>query len=479
MKRLGILLLVLFSPLLLAAQERLDMQADFTASCGSVKPLHGVCNSPRTYGDSIPSFIQAGIPFSRLHDTGGAFGGSRFVDVPNIFPDFDADVNDPESYDFAFTDAYLKGLTSSGCQIIYRLGVTIENQHYIKAYRIFPPKDYHKWAEICEHIIRHYNEGWDNGFHYGIKYWEIWNEPDGDEPSTGKNAMWKGNAEQYYELYRVASTYLKEKHPDIKVGGYASCGFYALGNPNSSPRGRYFINFFTGFLNYLKNQPKRLPLDFFSWHYYCRDAEKIKEYSDYVRKQLDDSGYKDAEIILDEWNCIPEKKVYEHWAIDTKNEPGASGTAAAFAQMQYGKVDIATYYDSQPSATYCGLYWFPTQKVTKNYYAFYAFNQLYRLGTACKVKFAKDNVTLIAAKSRVGNSAAILAANFDSEARNVVLNIKGKDFENAKCMVIDKDHYYERDDSVFDGKILKMKPYSTILITTSDMNPEAPKDQDR
>ena len=47
---------------------------------------------------------DAHIPYSRLHDVGGAFGSNRYVDIPNIFRNFDADGNDPASYDFAFTD---------------------------------------------------------------------------------------------------------------------------------------------------------------------------------------------------------------------------------------------------------------------------------------------------------------------------------------------------------------------------------------
>ena len=57
---------------------------------------------------------------------------------------------------------------------------TIENSANIRAFHVFPPKDFQKWAEICEHIIMHYNEGWANGFHYGIKYFEVWFEPDVD-----------------------------------------------------------------------------------------------------------------------------------------------------------------------------------------------------------------------------------------------------------------------------------------------------------
>lgn len=53
---------------------------------------------------------EANIPYSRLHDVGGWFGKNMFVDIPNVFRDFDADENDPASYDFAFTDILTEGL---------------------------------------------------------------------------------------------------------------------------------------------------------------------------------------------------------------------------------------------------------------------------------------------------------------------------------------------------------------------------------
>ena len=67
-----------------------------------------------------------------------------------------------------------------------------------------PPEDAAKWARICANIVRHYNEGWADGFHYGITYWEIWNEPDNEE-SIELNNMWKGTKEQYYDLYAATA----------------------------------------------------------------------------------------------------------------------------------------------------------------------------------------------------------------------------------------------------------------------------------
>jgi hypothetical protein len=40
-----------------------------------------------------------------------------------------------------------------------------------------PPRDHDHWADICINIIRHYNEGWANGFHLNLDYWHIWEEP--------------------------------------------------------------------------------------------------------------------------------------------------------------------------------------------------------------------------------------------------------------------------------------------------------------
>ena len=220
--------------------ERAAIQLDFTRTGRPVKPLHGICNSPPTLGEPLPEILEAGIPYTRLHDTGGSYGENRFVDVPNIFRDFAADPDDPASYDFAFTDAYLKGLTASGLKIVYRLGVTIENQFEVKPMRIDPPADFLKWARICEGIINHYNNGWANGFHFGIEYWEIWNEP--EQPS-----MWTGTMEQFFDFYRVAATYLKEKFPRLKIGGYPSSGFCAYSIGGDAAKNPKYASFLTWF----------------------------------------------------------------------------------------------------------------------------------------------------------------------------------------------------------------------------------------
>ena len=125
------------------------------------------------YRSNFEHYKAARIPYSRNHDSAvhGVYGGPYSHDITCIFPDFDTDVNDPASYDFACTDEAILVCLDAGTQTFFRLGQTIE--HQIKKHGTIPPKNFKKWAEICEHIIRHYNEGWADGYHLNIQYWEI------------------------------------------------------------------------------------------------------------------------------------------------------------------------------------------------------------------------------------------------------------------------------------------------------------------
>ena len=92
-----------------------------------IKPVHGVGQPPFLGMDFsyIHYLSDAGIPFSRLHDLASHFNG--IVDIPFIFRDFNADPDDPDAYDFIFTDELMKALDSYGVEPFFRLGVSIEN----------------------------------------------------------------------------------------------------------------------------------------------------------------------------------------------------------------------------------------------------------------------------------------------------------------------------------------------------------------
>ena len=438
---------------------------DFTRDVGAMKPLHGVNNSPNRLKGALPEFAVAGIPYARLHDTCGPFGGAHYVDVPNVFPDFDADENDPKSYDFAFTDAYLKPIVASGCKPFYRLGVTIENSAGLKAYNVYPPKDFAKWARICEHIIRHYNEGWAKGFRWGIEYWEIWNEPE-------SNTMWRGSTrEAFFEFYRTAALHLKAKFPDIKVGGYGSTGFLYADHegiaewpPERERMTKRWLDWFEAFCDYVSAPETRAPVDFFSWHLYLREGsgtgpELIARHAELARKALDAHGMEKTESILDEWNWRP-----RHFWDEMKGNVGAACVAASFCVMQRAPVDKAMYYDAYPQRRYCGLFYWPSERTTPCYEAFVAYNRLFVLGRCAETKSDEAGVHACAATD--GSKRVLLLVNNTGERKIVRPSItlpKGVGGTFAGRIVHETSPVPSPIDPFVSGDPVVMPPYSFVI----------------
>lgn len=421
----------------------MSIRIDFSKTIGTIKPLHGVGQPPFSGGRNysmLHYLTEAGIPFSRLHDVGGVYGGGRFVDLPNLFRDFDADPEDPASYDFAFTDLLITALMNANVEPFFRLGVTIENDAVVKSYRIAPPKDPAKWAVVCEKVIRHYTEGWANGFRYNIRYWEIWNEPENhNDPKL--NEMWTGTAEQYYELYNVTAKHLKKCFPHLKIGGYASCGFYAIANESANAREQYFIDFFHGFLKSVKENGS--PLDYFSWHSYGSIPVTMK-FADYARKCLDEAGFTDTETTCNEWN--PEvhlRGTGRHAAL----------TAGMMLAMQNSPLDSAMFYDARYGTSIYGSMFNPlTAKPFPTYYAFPAFNELYKRGAQADVQCDAENVYAAAAVK--DGDGYVVISNTNNEAVPLDIEMNGK---VIGCKLLDGEHLLE------ECELPKEIPANTVL----------------
>lgn len=422
-----------------------------------IKPMHGVNNSPVMLDKPIETFREAGIPYVRMHDTGGAYGRNTFVDIPNVFPDFDADENDPASYTFEFTDAYFKQIYASDSKVFYRLGVTIENWYKIKAYRIYPPKDFAKWARICEHIIRHYTEGWANGFHYDMEYWEIWNEPENPP-------MWQGTKEQFFEMYKVTASHLKKCFPNIKVGGYASCGFYVVSGANNSDFFKSFITWAEEFTAMCAKE--NIPLDFFSWHRYFDNSACLIPEAEYVRELLDKNGLTETESIFNEWNYCCGKNGCT-WDV-MKEAEGASNIAKAMITLQKLPVDKAMYYDALPTRAYCGLYYFPSQTVTPTYYTFKAFNSLYKLKKEVAATAEDKDIAVLAAAD--GKAGAVMIANAKNKSVNVTFDLKNVQ-GSISATITDKRRTFKKIEFTSD---FKLPAYSVLLL---EMNADKAEDK--
>lgn len=444
------------------------LQADFAKSAGAVKPMHGVNNGPvyKFTADqritNIEAFREAGIPYARTHDASfyANYGGEHTVDIIAVFPDFSKDVNDPASYDFTLTDEYLKVIDYAGVKTFYRLGNKIE--HWPKKYGTVVPPDFQKWAEICEHIIRHYTEGWANGFHYDMQYWEIWNEPDiaGDDADVVDKKCWGGTRAQFFELYETAARHLKQCFPHLKIGGPALCTCAS--------------EWATAFIEYCRD--RRVPLDFFSWHRYARDPREITELERLGRKLLDDNGFTATESILNEWNYVKGWH-NEEWVYSLrteKNLKGASFIAGTICLYQYEPLDLLMYYDARPCAMNGMFNTDIVSDILKGYYPFWMFNKLYQLGTACPVTCEEGSIMACAARGEQG--CAVMFTNYEdmeeAPAKEIALKLCGLGGNHMKATVYLLDAAHDAAlvrEEVLAGQeatlYLKTALFTTYLIT--------------
>jgi len=328
------------------------LQVDAGKIAGNIHSLLGVNGAPFPVMAGLPNLVRQysdlRISQVRTHDLmGPADIDSKFVYtnqeltdlIPDpaqragvvkagnasiIFPDMSADPDKPESYNFGPTDKALAAIRASGAEIYYRVGRSYGAD-------FSPPDDFDKYANVVKHIAMHYNQGWANGFHYQIRYWEFWNEPEG---------FWTGTPEQFYSLYEKTARALKSTDPTLKVGG----------NGQEAPYG--YGPYRDGFFDYCAAH--KLPLDFYSWHHYARTSDPYDavRLARQIRGVLDAHGFPKAESILSEWNL---KADYTKAA---KAElEGAHNAAYIGAVLCYGQdapLDKAHFY--RGDAAWMGLF---------------------------------------------------------------------------------------------------------------------------
>jgi xylan 1,4-beta-xylosidase len=312
---------------------------DAGISVGALRPFSGTHGAPAaefagrgphdeepTRVDISADYRAARIDLIRTHDEFGPgdidarFGGAAKMPVAipagrnelTIFPDMTADPANPASYRFGPTDRLIASIKSVGAEPLFRVGRSI-------GAAADPPADLDKYADIVRHVVLHYNKGWDHGFHYAIRYWEIWNEPD-------FKVFWTASPQLYYALYDKTARAIKAADADALVGGPT------ISKPLDAGAYR------EGFLDYMRSN--RVPLDFFSWHLYTLDSNDPYNFVTIARQLrpiLDAHGFGSTKEFLDEWN------------VDLFDRDMSSAARAAFAvssliYMLSGPIDNQVYY---------------------------------------------------------------------------------------------------------------------------------------
>jgi len=435
-----------------------NITVDFQTTTGKVKCINAVNNGPvgsrANMTGNFNAYKELEIPYARLHDASfyaGNYGGEFSVDVHRIFPDFNADENSPTSYIFAPTDSYLEDIESVGTKIFYRLGASIEHGYKKGTY---PPADYEKWARICEHIIRHYTEGWANGYNMNIEYWEIWNEFDLNLPN-GTNPCWQGTNEEFYDFYCTVTKYLKEKFPHLKIGGPAS----------SDGKNDEVIG---SFLEEVKK--RRAALDFFSYHWYGTDINYLTDFIHGVNEVLGKHDFGDIPVFLNEWNYSRPGEV-EYSMNALKTHKGASFVSAVMSTAQKENLDMIMYYDARPTA-WNGIFG-SYSVIYKPYYTFLAARDIVKLENAAKCEFDEDLYGIAATD---GKESALMLTYFNDndESEDKTVRIETRGATHGECVKAEvylineqqslelvKEEYFTSEKFAF---ILKMKNYDTVLV---------------
>ena len=415
--------------------EQTLIKADASSRQGTIRRLNGVCNTAPLFGTdhkgggATADLIKAlKIPMTRFHDATLENRGLQLVDVSRVFPVWTADVNDPENYLFGETDDYIAGCLETGSRIEYRLGESIE--YAPKKYRVNPPPDYERWADICINIVRHYNEGWADGFRHNIEYWSVW-----EEPNTVPR-LWTGTIKDYCEMYLVASRKLKKTFPHLKIGG-----------PNIG----FVEESMEKFLAFCREHDA--PLDFCSFTAYTRDPENFLLWSKRLEERLAKYGFEKSEIVLSEWHYGPlswpalleEPEQAEQRYEELNGMNSAACNAHTLCMLQDSPVSMAYYYSMTSRAF--GLFRRPGVP-NKNYYAIRAFAETADTRERISVTpHPSPSVRAIGGRNGDG-SLTILVSCFKSGAMTIDMDTGEFVWNDFSVRLIDESHELSEDHSL-------------------------------
>ena len=422
---------------------------DYSKTAGKLRPeLHSSGWTPRSTNHSqkqnpdVEIVKSMGFKAARTHDWALVNAGQRVVDLHFIFPLMHLDATDPKNYVFGPTDHLLAMTRDCGLDIFYRLGTSIEHTGPKAHFNALIPADFSKVAEIFAATVRHYNRGWANGRKWGIRYWEIWNEPDGinnmwslPDGDTPDNAALRRS--KFTEFYALCVKRLKDEFGDeIKVGGPAICE----------------MDF--EYLQALFDACNRTGVkpDFISWHYYGNDPKAISQSADEVRAYCDKRGFTDCELIVNEWHYMDSQwsdlrnanpavfRRVQEGPTGHNNIDSAAYVLANLIQFQSSKLDQAFYYGCDHEGHWG--YMDGMKQKNKVYYACRMFGDIMRdYSTFCASEVRADNYYALPVVSGDGQRKGLLLVDYRNTDQVIELDINGlTPTTKAKAVVLDHTH---------------------------------------
>lgn len=163
------------------------------------------------------SMVQQEIGFRYIR------GHGLFHDDIGIYREDEVNGEIRPFYNFTYIDRIFDSFLERGIRPFVELGfmpqklASGEDTVFYWKGNVTPPKDYEKWKALVKATIEHFIDRY--GLEEVLKWpFEVWNEP--NLPGFWKNA----DEAEYFKLYKVTATAVKEVNSGLKVGGPAICG---------------------------------------------------------------------------------------------------------------------------------------------------------------------------------------------------------------------------------------------------------------
>ncbi|HPC82596.1 MAG TPA: hypothetical protein P5234_04765 [Thermoanaerobaculaceae bacterium] len=376
-----------------------DLSVDLDRTVGTLRRLAQTNRGPRLMSrsgvivDYSARLAAAGVTMIRGHDVHTAF------DTSVVFPDPGADPADPGAYRFGSTDVAIAEAAAGGFEVLFRLGESFGGPKT-------PRMSAEKWAEVAHHIVLHVNQGWAGGTRAGVRYWEIWNEPNGP-------LFWSGTPEAFYDLYARAAAAVRSADPSARVGGPGLAGHTHEG-------------WVRGLLRHIA--ATGAPLDFFSWHvYHMGNPHTLARAQRQLRRLLDEEGFAATELINTEWNIAGGPCEATGCRLVVESAYNAAHAAGALAHLQDTDIGMAFRYRTDGTGLFgmCGD-GVSEPEWSRSGLAFRLWAELF--GTPVRLATMggdTEGFAVIAGRSADGASVRVLVANQGSPEAGYRLRLAG------------------------------------------------------
>lgn len=329
----------------------------------------------------------------------------------------DADLNNPDNYDFTAVDQALRAVLATGAVVYLRLGESYNGPN--------DTSDPVAWAKVATNIYKHVIGVFKPtaGLAVDPAFVEVFNEPDG--------GFWRGSASTFYTLYTETVTRVRAAASaagrSVTIGGP---GFTRSILTSSTVSG----NPANGFIGAVGASN----LDFYSFHLYnsCSTAtlSSAATFLRGVRSLVDGQGGTGKPLHVTEWNIGLGSQCGNDLFAEARTQSFDSGV---FTLMHDPSLDVraAHYYAAVPIMA---LFDFTTVagqvRINPSAWAFWAHAKLRSAprygvqvcqGSTCKAGHASETMPVVALAGKAGTGQTVILTNDGSSAQNVTLRVRG------------------------------------------------------